>query len=527
MIDFTYGRVADRIRQFAAESPELIALWFGEDSTTYEELIERVDQMAKAFIANGVRSGDRVAHMGAPRREFVITYLAATSIGAIWQGLNPGYTERELTYVLNDAQPTLVTAAIIDGGDEIFGTLNRAVGESGLAAKGVQLINLRDAAEQFLLSGEQVEDADLQERYESVDEQDPAIVVYTSGSTGTPKGALLRHSGIVRLALIEGAKWDQKPLVTVCNLPINHIGCVGDLCSVPLINGGTLVLRESFNPAQLIEDLTKYKVSALFQVPTQLQALSTMPAFDSADLSSLKLVGWGGSALPQATIDRFRDRGCALMSTYGLTEATFSVTYTDIDAPDEVLLHTVGRPDPEIDVRLLGEDGEWVSEGEGEVCLKHPTVMAGYLNRPEETQAAFTEGGWLRTGDIGTLRKDGNLVLVGRKSEMFKSGGYNVYPREIELVLEEHPAIDMAAVVARPDPKFQEVGVAFLQPRTEAQFDLADIEEWARTKLATYKIPKEFVVLDQLPLLPVGKVDKTYLKNTVNNQHRNGESVNG
>lgn len=201
------------------------------------------------------------------------------------------------------------------------------------------------------------------------------------------------------------------------------------------------------------------------------------------------------------------------MSTYGLTEATFSVTYTDFDASDEVLLNTVGKPDPDIQLRILGEDGEWLEAGEeGEVCIKHEATMMGYLNRPEATAAAYTPDGWLRTGDIGQVREDGNLVLIGRVSEMYKSGGYNVYPREIEQLLEEHPNIALVAVVPRPDPDFQEVGVAFVQPKPNAQIDTTELKAWLRQRLAGYKVPKDFVIEESIPLLPVGKVNKSSLK---------------
>jgi long-chain acyl-CoA synthetase len=512
-------RISDYPRFHAEQAPDRIALRFGENSMTYAELAASVDSTARALIAHGVAPGDRVALLAAPRPEFLTTYLATASIGAVWQGLNPGYTERELAYVLGDARPTLVLSAAPEHAPDATHSLHRAMASAGL--EGVRVIDLLDTADEAAFRGRGVEvgEAILKERQEAVDPQDPAMIVYTSGTTGDPKGALIRHSGLVRLGLVESTMWGLEQPVVLCNLPINHIGSVGDLCGVPLVAGGTVVLRESFDAEQVLDDVARYGISALFQVPTQLQRIAALPGFATARLDSLRTVGWGGSALPQDTIARFRARGVALTSTYGLTEATFSVTYTDPDADDEVLLNTVGRPDADIDVRLLGADGAWLDHidgqesGEGEVCLRHPATMAGYLNRPEATAAAYTPDGWLRTGDVGRLRADGNLVLVGRLSQMFKSGGYNVYPREIEMVLEDHPAVASAAVVARPDPDFQEVGVAFVELLPGAAADAVELKEWARDRLAGYKVPKEFITMDQLPLLPVGKVDKTRLKN--------------
>jgi AMP-binding enzyme len=199
-------------------------------------------------------------------------------------------------------------------------------------------------------------------------------------------------------------------------------------------------------------------------------------------------------------------------SRTGSTEVTSSVTYTDPDADDEVLAHTVGRPDPELDVRLRTDDGRWGGAGEeGEVCVRHPSVVAGYYNRPEETAAVFTADGWLRTGDRGLLRGDGNLRLIARYQEMFKSGGYNIYPREIELALESHPAVAAAALVSRPDADYQAVGVAFIEPQPGTAVTTEQLAAWCRQRLAGYKVPKQIHIIDSLPLLPAGKIDRLCL----------------
>lgn len=504
-------RVVDYVLRHSREHPERTALIGPDDERiSYAELAELIDRHARALWATGVRPGDRLALMAAPRPEFIVSYLAATAIGAIWLGLNPKYSARELAYVLEDAAPVLVLTTLpteerVELDEAAQGLIARPIADIGSADR------LRAFDEQALAgAGEKVtEEATGASRL--VDTQDPAIIVYTSGSTGKPKGALIRHSGLVRLGVVEGETWKLGEPVVLCNLPINHIGCVGDLVGVPLVTGATLVLRESFDAAEVIGDVERLRISALFQIPTQLQRISSHPDFRARDLSSLELVGWGGSPLPRASLEAYRARGIRLVSTYGLTEATCSVTYSDPDASDDDLLTTVGRPDPGMDVRLLGEGGDW-AETEGEVCVRNRTVMAGYLNRPEATADAFTADGWLRTGDIGRLREDGNLVLVGRTKDMYKSGGYNIYPREIEQVLEDLNEVELAAVVARPDPDFHEVGVAYVQVADGSALDADALRSWCRERLANFKVPKEFVVLDELPLLPVGKVDKNALR---------------
>ncbi|WP_256840530.1 class I adenylate-forming enzyme family protein [Ornithinimicrobium faecis] len=500
-------RISDAVPRHAESAPDRVALISHDWTLTYRELADEVDRHAAALLAAGVERGDRVALMATPGPTFVISFLATASIGAVWQGLNPRYSSRELTFVLQDAAPRLVFSTI--GGDDAT-ALVEALADVG--AQPLIPLHHRQDLEAFNAAGEQTDAADLAAYRSVVDPADAALIVYTSGSTGTPKGALLRHSGLVRLAHVEGAAWAVEDPVMICNLPVNHIASVGDLVSVPLVAGATLLLREGFDADELLADIAEHRITTLFQIPTQLQRIGSHPDFARTDLSSLQVVAWGGSPLPAESLRIYREAGVRLVSTYGLTEATSSVTYSAPGASDEALLHTVGAPDPGMNVRILGEDGQWTTTGTGEICVRHDTVLAGYLNLPDATAEAFTADGWLRTGDVGHLREDGNLVLVGRTKEMFKSGGYNIYPREIEAVIEAHPDTQMCAVVPRPDPDFHEVGVAFVQPRPGSQLDAETLRSWCRDQLANFKIPKTFVFLDQLPLLPVGKVDKFALR---------------
>lgn len=501
-------RLSDYLNLHADATPDRPALISDGWSLTYAKLATEVRTHARALIAMGVQPGDRVALMANPSPVFVISFLAAASIAAVWQGLNPRYSSRELAYVLSDAQPTVIFCAVEGDG---WSSLDQAL--AGIESR-PSVVSLADKAalDECNLRGEGVTEEEVASRQDAVDPSDPALIVYTSGSTGAPKGALLRHSGLVRLGNVEAAAWRVDEPVMICNLPINHVAGAGDLVAVPIVAGATLLLREGFDAGELLSDIAEYGLTTLFQIPTQLQRLCHHPDFERTDLSSLQTVAWGGSPLPAETLRRYRAAGCRLISTYGLTEATSSVTYSAVDATDEVLLHTVGAPDPGMNVRILGLDDQWTETDTGEVCVHHDTVMAGYLNRSEATAEAFTPDGWLRTGDIGFLREDGNLVLVGRTKEMFKSGGYNIYPREIEVVIEAHPSVEMCAVVPRPDPEFYEVGVAFIQRKPGKDLDERAMRDWCRERLANFKVPKGFVFRDELPLLPVGKVNKQQLR---------------
>jgi acyl-CoA synthetase (AMP-forming)/AMP-acid ligase II len=197
---------------------------------------------------------------------------------------------------------------------------------------------------------------------------------------------------------------------------------------------------------------------------------------------------------------------------YGMTETTGGVTYSGLTDPIDLLVSTVGTPDTRQPLRIWHPDGREAGDDEaGEIQVKGDFTMLGYWRLPEATAEAFTEDGWLHTGDIAVRRPDGYIQIVGRMSEMFKSGGYNVYPREVELALEEHPEVTMAAVISIPDPTFQEIGIAYVMGSSQSNPDAAVVRSFVKDRLANYKVPKEIIVLDELPMLPIGKVDKKAL----------------
>ncbi|WP_019630366.1 class I adenylate-forming enzyme family protein [Actinomadura atramentaria] len=520
-----HDRLADYVRHWAAAAPDAPAWAFGDAVATYAELSAQVDAVARALLAAGVRRGDRVAMLTTPRPEFWQTFLACASVGAVWVGLNPRYRLGEMEHVVTDSRPVLLLA-LARAEDREFGDDARAVAERGEVGSVVLFGDGEPGWAAFLAAGAAVPDDALEAARAAVTPDDAALIVYTSGSTGTPKGAVLGHRAICTCFRIQARHQSASVLRVIANLPVNHIGGVGDLCCTPLVGGGTIVFQERFSPDAVFDAVERHRVTALMQVPTTLKLLSEHPRFASADLSSLEAVHWGGGPLPAHVVRRYRRVASRLGVTYGLTEITGSVTYSDPDASDEVLSTTVGRPIPEIDVRLAGPDGKDVGVGaEGEVQVRHPGRMLGYFRNPDATLAAGTPDGYLRTGDVAVRRADGNLQLVGRQKEMFKSGGYNVYPREIELAVEAHPAVRMAAVVAVPDPVYDEVGVAFVECDAAAALTPEDLHVWCRARLANYKIPKVFSLVSELPLLPVGKIDKKALAARAAAEHPAGRAA--
>jgi len=509
-------RISDYLFHWAERRPGALAMALGEQRLTYAEASQQVRALSRALLASGVGKGDRVAMLCTPRPEFWLTFLACADLGAIWLGLNPRYTTRELRYVVDDSRPRLLLALTEWEGRDYRPDLAALAAdrpELRLVTLGGPTANSTPFRD-FATEGAALPDTDRLEAREAVGGRDPALIVYTSGTTGQPKGAMLTHVGLVYCFTTQYLRMAAAPFVGLCNLPINHVGCVGDLCCTPLVGGGAIHFMERVDPAGILRLVAREQITFLGQVPTIFQLLAALPEFPTADLSSLQLVSWGGAAMPRDLIELYRRRTAAkLMVVYGLTEGTGSITYSDVDADVDTLATTIGRPDPLLNVRLVAADGRPCGVGEeGEIQLRHDSVMAGYFNRPEATAEAFTADGHLRTGDVAVRRPDGYLRLVGRLKEMYKSGGYNVYPREIETCLESHPAVAMAAVIGVPDPTFQEVGHAFVLPHPGAAPDPAELTGWCRARLANYKVPKRITVAGTLPMLPVGKIDKQALK---------------
>jgi len=514
--------IAHYVAHHAAVTPDAPATWFEGQETSYAQLDTLVDDFARSLIAAGVESGDRIAVLSTSRPEYLVSLLAAMRVGVVWVGLNPKYTPRELGHVVGDSEPVLLFSLAEFEGREYAPDIEQLLADVPTVRAAYRLdegpaAGVLQPIAAFL--GQQAEDEEFLARKTAVKNTDAAVIVYTSGSSGSPKGAVLAHEGLVYSFRTEARVMGVAHPRVPCNLPVNHIACIGDVCSTTLIAAGMLAFLERFDPVQLLDTVEQLRLTSLLHVPTVLQLVAAQPDFQSRDLTSLTHVSWGGAPLPQDVMAAYHRLGVRLTTVYGMTETGASITWTDADADDETLATTVGRPDPDMDVRLVTEDGRDADDGEqGEVWVRHRCLMKGYFRRPEATAAAFTPDGYFRTGDVAVRRPDGNLRIVGRLSEMFKSGGYNVYPREIELCLEEHPAVALAAVVGVPDPVYNEVGAAFLALMPGATLDADEARDWCRARLANYKIPKRFAFYDELPLLPVGKVDKRALEASITSQ---------
>jgi acyl-CoA synthetase (AMP-forming)/AMP-acid ligase II len=510
-----FARISDYCAHWATKTPHAEAAVLGDLRLSHAKLSEEIDLLAKALLAAGVRKGDRVATLSTPHPDYLIAFLATASIGAIWLGLNPKYRMEELNYAVADAEPCILLARREIEGRDYAAELDGLLWQNACVRRLVTLpgVGLEGATAygDFLRAGEQISDDQLAAARASCGGRDPCLIVYTSGSTGKPKGALLHHEGLVAAALEQNRNWPMHPLRVVNYFPINHVGCVADISTPAIVAGGALIFMEHFDPRRCLELMQKEDVTFWATVPSVFHLQLALPDFASFDLSALQLIVWEGAAIPAETLDRLLTIGPPLGTNFSMTESICAITVTTPTKDREVLAGSVGLPADGVEIRLVDSQGEIVDGVDmiGELQTRSIYNMLGYWRRPEANAETIDAEGWMRTGDTAIRRTDGRYRIVGRIKEMFKSGGYNVYPREVETAIEAHPLIDQAAVVSVPDDVWQEVGVAFVTLRGPLTNEALNTH--CRERLANYKIPKSFIVLDEMPLLPIGKIDKAAL----------------
>jgi acyl-CoA synthetase (AMP-forming)/AMP-acid ligase II len=424
--------LADYLAWYARETPQADAAITGAERLSYRQLAALVEDCASAMVAIGVEHGDRVACLSTPGAAFWVSLLAAASIGAIWCGLNPRHTSAELDRVIARLEPRLVLARqVID--DRDYGEWIAALPAS---VNTIRLAGAEAAALAEFCRAHVSDTASLRRAAQAVASDDICLIVFTSGTSGEPKGVMMSHHALVGASRVQVGQWTAKPLRVLNNLPINHIGAVGDLACYALVGGGATVFCERFSPEASLTLIEQEKITVLGQVPTQLELTLRSEAFRAEALQSLQLMFWGGAQASVDLVRRLLVLNIPIATSYGQTETVGSVTFTESGTPPDILPLTVGTPVAPYALRVVDDAGQEQQIGVGgEILVRSPYAMSGYWRAPAASAAAYTLDGWLRTGDVGTLDADHRLRLTGRTSEVFKSGGYNIYPAEIEAAL--------------------------------------------------------------------------------------------
>ncbi len=501
---------------------------------TYRQFNERVDQLAKGLLAIGIGKGDHVGVWARNIPDWLTLCFATAKIGAVLVTVNPVYKAHELAYVLK--QSDMKALAIIDSFRDVdyIEIIRQLVPEAARQQRGhlesAEFPRLKSllymgpekhrgfySMPELLVLGENMPDEPLRELTASLGAGDVVNMQYTSGTTGFPKGVMLTSRNIVNNGFYIGERQAFTPADRVC-LPVPYFHCFGIVLGVMAIltHGATVVGVEQFDPLLVLAAVQKERATALYGVPTMFIAELNHPMFDMFDLTSLRTGVMAGSPCPVETMKQVIDRMHAseLTICYGLTETSPVFTQTTTEDTLERKCETIGRRHDQVDVRVIDpETGEDCPPGvPGELCCRGYNVMKGYYNMPEATAAAIDAEGYLHSGDLGTIDEDGYYRITGRIKDMIIRGGENIYPREIEEFLYTMPGVEDAQVVGVPDAKYGEVAGAFVRRSAGSDITEADVQEYARARMARYKAPKHVFFVEQFPLTASGKIQKYKLR---------------
>jgi long-chain acyl-CoA synthetase len=492
------ANLAQMLIDTAAAHGDRAAVRLDDTTVPYSALEQTTQMMAGLLAEKGVDVGDRVGVMLPNLPYFPIAFFGALRRGAAVIPLNPLLKSREVGFQLGNAG----AKALI--GWHGFADAARAGSEEAEAE--LILVEPGEFEKQLAAASPLSEVAER-------DDQDDGVILYTSGTTGTPKGARLTHGALRSATRIAVDLVDPSPdSVTFGALPLFHVFGLTCGLNTSVAAGGCLTLLPRFEAAKALEILERDKVTVFLGVPTMYAALLHEEGSESADVSSLELCVSGGAAMPVEVLRAFEQRfDCKVLEGYGLSETTAIATFNRPDR--ERKPGSIGIPVEGVDVKLVDENEQEVAQGEvGEVWIRGPVVMRGYWNRPDATEEALTDGGWLKTGDLARVDEDGYYFIVDRKKELIIRGGFNVYPREIEEVIYEHPAVREAAVVGVPDERLGEEIAAAVVPKDGQQLDPAELRDYVKDRVAAYKYPRQVWLLDELPKGPTGKILKREIK---------------
>ena len=497
----------------ARQWPERPALIDGELNSNYIELQTGARQMAAAFVAAGLKHGDRFAIWAPNIHEWVTSALGGLLVGAVLVPINTRFKGSEAAEILrrSKAKTLFTVSGFLD-------TDYPALVAEQCLPELQSIVMMRGAAEsatpldEFVLDGQRVDASELQSRLDAVSPTDLSDIIFTSGTTGAPKGVMTTHGQNIAAfdAWCEAVGLRETDRYLIVNPFFHSFGYKSGWLAC-ILRGACALPHAVFDVDQILERIETDRISMLPGPPTVFQSLLRHPRLDQADISSLRVTITGAASIP---VDLIRDMKQklgfdAVFTGYGLTESSGVVSLCDSDDDFETIATTSGKPIAGIEVKVVDEQGEKVKAGEpGEILVRGYNVMQGYLDDPEATRSAIDHEAWLHTGDIGIQTASGHLKITDRIKDMFIVGGFNCYPAEIEQYLLHHPAIADVAVRGRADERLGEVCHAFAVAVHDATADEAEIIAWCRERMANYKVPRQVTFVAELPRNASGKVQK-------------------
>ena len=532
----TIGNYFDRTCE---SNPEIDALVVRHQNVrwSYQQLQEQVNSLAAGLLALGIQTGDRVGIWGPNSAEWVMVQLATAKIGAIMVCINPAYRTYELEYALNKVEcDTIITAEQFKSSDYL-GMLQTLAPEladcepCALQSKTLphlkRIIRMGKGKSPGMLNFDDVcamgaaeHHARLAQLAAELRPDDAINIQFTSGTTGNPKGATLSHCNILNNGCLTGAAMGLSPQDRLC-IPVPLYHCFGMVLSVLacVAHGATMVFPgEAFDPLDTLKAVEEERCTALHGVPTMFIMELDHPSFSQFDLSSLRTGIMAGAPCPVEVMRRLISEMHMddILIAYGQTEVS---PINNMTLPNDSLerrTETVGRAVPWVEIKVIDDAGRVVPVGEkGEICTRGYSVMQGYWNDPERTAETIDAGGWLHSGDLAVMDGDGYVQIVGRIKDMIIRGGKNIYPREIEEFLYQHPAISEVQVFGVPDEKMGEEVCAWIQLNAGHELSADDVKDYCRDKITHFKIPRYIDFVDEYPMTVTGKIQKFVMRETM------------
>jgi len=480
-----------------------------EKGWTYRQLDETANRYGNALREMGVSKGDRVGILLYNTLEYWALYFAIAKVGAVAVRINFRLSSEEFKYILNDSGTKVLCfhSSLRDALEPIVKNVNVE-----------QFIALNDnhSIPDWALNWSVLENGNPGSIMGNTNISDPVMLMYTSGTTGRPKGALWSHSNTLWFSSMQIMKWGiNENTVAMTTGPLYHVGAMEDFALPTILAGGTIILTKSgnFNINHSLAIAEQEKVTDMMLFPFMIYELLHNTNENDFPLESIRTMYSGGDPVRPWAIQQLKKRypHIGLVQVYGLTEGT--PIATSLDGEDaEKKGHTVGKPLPMTEVKVVNDDGDEVPVGEiGEICIKSPVVCEGYWNRPDANVETFING-WCYTGDLGQVDEEGYLTVSGRKKDMIRSGGENIYAAEIENILMTHPNIADVAVIGIPDPKYIETVCAVVIAKDRSAIDEEGVIHYCKQHLASYKKPKVIYFVDEIPRTPSGKIQKYILR---------------
>jgi acyl-CoA synthetase (AMP-forming)/AMP-acid ligase II len=512
------------LKYWASVNPEFPTIKFKWKKLNAQEFDESVDHLAEAMLNLGIEKGDCIVTILPMILEYVQIYLAANSIGAICVPMDVRFRPADYRKFITHVKPKLVFMIGKARGYDIAQAIKELSPEFNPNIKyyiigkdefGIPFDNLLDI--EYNLSSE------LQKRRSILAPNDGALIIFTGGTTGVPKAAMLSHLNIARAAYIE-AKYlidrmeklggrSRFPILE--NFPPSHVGGSVEILATSIAGGLEIIVQEQWNPYSVLRTTRKLKVPLIGGVPTMYAIMLSLPDLGDFDLSSVKLAVVSGEKLSLELLQGIKNRICPnILNAYGSTESGPEVTFTELGDPIEELANGyIGYLLPEQEMRIIDENDIDVKSGEiGEMIFRGTLTIKEYYNMPEENKATFMGGGWCRSGDLGYITEDGKIYIKGRKKFIIRVGSYTVLPSEVEGVVIQHPKVSLSAAVGIPDDIYGEIVWIAIVPEEGQTVSENEIINLCKQQLADFKVPKKVIVVKELPITRLAKIDRPMLQ---------------